>query len=988
MTSGESYKYQVAAAVDGGEASRSALLSVEVVNEPPAITGQTRFYVEENQTAAGTVTAKDRDDSITGYTRGGPDASLFSITLSEEDGVLTFNTAPDFEAPGSAAGTNQYTITVTATSGTGDRQMPSAPQGVIITVTDVDEPSTITGHTTGAVTEDAEDNIASGTLTINDPDTDDSPTITTHNAAGTFGTFSITTGGAWAYTLDNAKSATNALDAGDTPEDRFTVTASDSTTQVVTITISGADDAPIITSDPRFDAPENQTEAGTVTAEDVDADDSITGYALGDADAASFSITLSEEDGVLTFNTAPDFETKSVYTITVTATGGAGSRTLDSTPQTVVIAVTDVNEAPAITNALTEKGGVDVIAFTVEENQTEAGTVTAEDVDADDSITGYALGGADAASFSITLSEEDGVLTFNDAPNLEVPGSAARTNEYTVELTATGGAGGRTLDSASQTVVISVTGVNEAPASPALTDQQAREGEGFTYLFPESTDPEGHPVSYTAGLRDGGDLPAWLTFDSDSRSFTITASEPLSVSGDYDVTVTASDGQTPPLSSEAHFHLTVIAVDAPSFTTPATFSVAENATAVGTVTASDPNPGDTVTSIEITDGADRDRFSFSDGAIRVETASAELMFRSPPDHENPEDTASTGPPNPSGNNEYVVVLTATSGADAKTSTQAITVTVTDVEEPPAKPAAPTVTPGGEPVSLRVTWSAPDTSDKDPIDGYDVRYREEGAGSWKTHPHNDPGTTTTIRGLTAGITCEVQVQATNAEGASDWSDSGTGTAAADTPPRITNPGSDGGGSVGGGGGSRSGGGGSGGVTPAVSVGFKGDGRRGIRRKLSDAYGPVEQDLRARYNHTRNGGTRHGRRGRLRSIHSGGLDHQPERKERRGVGVDSRRRLGRGRRAVHAAAIPGQRAGQCDVASRREDGDGHHPGPRPALAVVLRRRRGGGQGPNAGSGGKDRVADSQRRHGTAGPSAPGRTDLRRGGPRHHGHAGGGR
>ena len=572
----------------------------------------------------------------------------------------------------------------------------STTQVVTITISGADDLSFLSGDTAGAVSEDAADNTAAGNLNIDDPDAGDSPTIDAQTHTGTYGALSVLAGGAWTYTLDNAKSATNALDAGDTPEDRFTVTASDSTMQVVTITISGADDAPIITSDPRFDAPENQTEAGTVTAEDVDADDSITGYALGGADAASFSITLSEEDGVLTFNTAPDFETKSVYTITVTATGGAGSRTLDS---------------------------------------------------------------------------------------------------------------------ASQTVVIAVTGVNEAPASPALTNQQAREGEGFTYLFPESTDPEGHPVSYTAWLRDGGDLPAWLTFDSDSRSFTITASEPLSVSGDYDVTVTASDGQTPPLSSEAHFHLTVIAVDAPSFTTPATFSVAENATAVGTVTASDPNPGDTVTSIEITGGADRDRFSFSDGAIRVETASAELMFRSPPDHENPEDAASTGPPNPSGNNEYVVVLTATSGADAKTSTQAITVTVTDVEEPPAKPAAPTVTPGGEPVSLRVTWSAPDTSDKDPIDGYDVRYREEGVGSWKTHPHNDPGTTTTIRGLTAGITCEVQVQATNAEGASDWSDSGTGTAAADTPPRITNPGSGSGGSVGGGGG------GSGGVTPAVSVGFK-------------------------------------------------------------------------------------------------------------------------------------------------------------------------
>ncbi len=475
------------------------------------------------------------------------------------------------------------------------------------------------------------------------------------------------------------------------------------------------------------------------------------------------------------------------YEVTATVNGGEASRSARLP--------IPANDAPTITSGA---------AFSVEENTpttTVITTVTAEDGDAGDEITGYLPpGGPDGGKF--TIDPSTGELSFAAAPDYEAPASAEDTNVYTVEVTATGGEGKRELTSAPQAIVISVTGVNEAPTPPALTDQQVSEGEGFTYTFPEFTDPEGHALTYTAGLQDGVALPGWLTLDSDSRSFTITASNP-SAPGDYDVTVTASDGQTSPLTSQASFRLTVLAVSAPppttprgagapSFTTPSAFSMAENTPAVGEVRAEDTDEGDEVASIEITGGADKDLFSFRDGSTRVAEDSADLVFRSPPDHENPADAASAAPANPAGNNEYVVVLTATSGDDAKTSTQAITVTVTDEDEPPEKPDAPTVTPSGESSALEVMWIAPDTSGKDPIEGYRVQYREQGTGpdSWMPHPHEGAGTTTTIPDLTPGITCEVQVEARNAEGESGWSDSGTGTptADADTPPRITDPGS--------------------------------------------------------------------------------------------------------------------------------------------------------------------------------------------------------
>ena len=85
-----------------------------------------------------------------------------------------------------------------------------------------------------------------GTLTDTDVDSPpntfvavNSPTAT----AGGYGTFTMTAAGVWAYALDNDNSVVQALGAGETLTDTFTVTTVDGTAKVVTITINGASDA-------------------------------------------------------------------------------------------------------------------------------------------------------------------------------------------------------------------------------------------------------------------------------------------------------------------------------------------------------------------------------------------------------------------------------------------------------------------------------------------------------------------------------------------------------------------------------------------------------------------------------------------------------------------------------------------------------------------------------------------------------------------------
>ena len=97
--------------------------------------------------------------------------------------------------------------------------------------------------------------------------------------------------------------------------------------------------------------------------------------------------------------------------------------------------------------------------------------------------------------------------------------------------------------------------------------------------------------------------------------------------------------------------------------------------------------------------------------------------------------------------------------------------------PPLAPAAPTV---GRPVgvggALAVFWVAPGDNGL-LIWDYDVRYGvSSGVGAWGDWGHTGTATSTTITGLTNGTEYVVQVRATNDQGTSAWSESGTNTPA--------------------------------------------------------------------------------------------------------------------------------------------------------------------------------------------------------------------
>ena len=192
--------------------------------------------------------------------------------------------------------------------------------------------------------------------------------------------------------------------------------------------------APVFTSSTSATVAENQTNAITLSA--TDANNDLLTYSISGTDASSF--TINATTGVVTFATAPDFETKSSYSFVATVNDGT-----TTTNQNVTITISDVNETipdtstPIFTSAST---------FSVAENQTSGFTATATD----NSTLTYSLSGTDVSSFAINATT--GVVTFNTAPDYETKTS------YSLIVTATDSSNNSSL----QNVTVNITDVDES----------------------------------------------------------------------------------------------------------------------------------------------------------------------------------------------------------------------------------------------------------------------------------------------------------------------------------------------------------------------------------------------------------------------------------------------------------------------------------------------------------------------------------------------
>ena len=326
---------------------KTVTITVTDANDAPTFAdGAVTREVAENSPAdtnVGTaVTATDTDtgDSLT-YTLEGTDKDSFKIVSTSGQIQTKADVTYNYEAKSS------YSVTVKADDSKGG----TATKPVTINLTNVNEKPEFDEGATAArsIAENIADGIAIGApVNATDPEEDS----LTYSLDGTdSASFTLDTG------TGQIKLATGVtLDHEDNDTYTVTVSVSDSkgddgtpdtpnpvvdNTITVTITVTGANEAPEITAGPAIkDYAENGTgDVATYTATDPETQSII--WSLGGDDGAFFSIT----GGVLRFRASPNFEdpadkdTSNDYEVTVIASDGHLSDELD-----VTVTVTNVEE--------------------------------------------------------------------------------------------------------------------------------------------------------------------------------------------------------------------------------------------------------------------------------------------------------------------------------------------------------------------------------------------------------------------------------------------------------------------------------------------------------------------------------------------------------------------------------------------------------------------------------------------------------------------
>jgi len=247
---------------------------------------------------------------------------------------------------------------------------------------------------TGATDEDS--SFTTVNVLANDADADgDTVSISAVDATSVGGGL-ITDNGDGTFLYD-PNGQFESLGAGETATDTFTYTISDgqggTDTGQVTVTITGVNDAPVITSDggnatASVNVAENSTVVTTVTATDVDLD-TPTFTITGGADASLFSINTAT--GELTFINGPDREdpddadTDNAYEVQVTASDGTLTDTQD-----ITVNVTDVDEFD-VSTPVDGNGAANAVTENVAAGTLVGVTASATDADATTNGVTYSL---------------------------------------------------------------------------------------------------------------------------------------------------------------------------------------------------------------------------------------------------------------------------------------------------------------------------------------------------------------------------------------------------------------------------------------------------------------------------------------------------------------------------------------------------------------------------------------------------------------------
>ena len=242
----------------------------------------------------------------------------------------------------------------------------------------------------------------------------------------------------------------------------------------LTINVTDNNSLPVVTSNQTFTIAENANNGTAVSG------NSGAIAATDDVDSSSIAFSISGTDlavtsgGVISFVTAPDYETTTSYTLTVKVSDGS----VFSATKTITINVTDINDlAPVVVDS----------SFSINENVasgTSVGTPRATDGDGSSTtFSGWTITSGNAAG-KFAINSSTGAITTAASVNHE------ETSSYALGVTVSDG----TNTSSAGTINIAIDDLNEKPVATAQNITVSEDASDVVITL-ASSDPDADVIS-------------------------------------------------------------------------------------------------------------------------------------------------------------------------------------------------------------------------------------------------------------------------------------------------------------------------------------------------------------------------------------------------------------------------------------------------------------------------------------------------------------
>ncbi|WPN59446.1 VCBS domain-containing protein [Pseudomonas sp. P9_31] len=434
----------------------------------------------------------NNDITWSGGTLNAGVASALAAGFSVDQDSWDYSTSQNLDFLGTGE-TITFSYTVVATDDSGAANAASATQTVSITITgsnDAPVLSFATGNDAGAVQEDSTLSV-SGQFSSADVDHDATATWTINGSpTGTYGSIAVDSSGQWTYTLANGSdgiaSAVQSLKAGESHDEVFSVQVSDGLggvdTQLVTVTVSGSNDAPVLSFAPGNDGGAVQEDttfsvSGQFSSADIDHDATAT-WSIAGSNTGSYGSIAVDSTGQWTYTLAngSDGIASVVQSLkageshdevfSVQVSDGLGG--VDT--QLVTVTVSGSNDAPVLSFA----SGNDVGAVQEDSTLSVSGQFSSADIDHDATAT-WSINGSPTGSYGSIAVDSSGQWTYTLANGSDGIASAVQSlkagesHDEVFSVQVSDGLGG--VDT--QLVTVTVTGSNDAPVLSFVSGNEA-----------------------------------------------------------------------------------------------------------------------------------------------------------------------------------------------------------------------------------------------------------------------------------------------------------------------------------------------------------------------------------------------------------------------------------------------------------------------------------------------------------------------------------